>query len=128
MSAIKEREPELIIIGGNAFYCDRIKASGIMNVTEQPTVNGSMAVTNYCRRSSKVTLCLRYYSEESTIKPLAVFHDMLGTRATFSFSYQGYRFTGCIIQNFTAEEKEEGWLAAELTFITTDAITEEVQP
>ena len=127
MTGIKEREPEIIVIGGNAFYCDRIKASGVMNVTEQPTVSGSTAVTNYCRRASRITLCLRYYSEERSIKPIAVFHDMLGTRSQFSFSYQGYRFTGCTIQNFTAEEKEEGWLTAELTFITSDTITEEVQ-
>ena len=128
MKQISERVPEIITIGGNSFYCDRMKASGVMNVTEQATVSGSTTITNYCRRSSKITLCLRYYSESTPIKPLAVFHDMLGTQSLFVFTYKGYNFTSCIIQSFTAEEKEEGWIAAELTLITRDTITEVVQP
>lgn len=124
MSEISKREAVPVAIGMITLYCESFKASAVTALYEQPTVIGTPIQTNKCKKATKLTLSGRVYDADSPLSVVTYINNITG-KGTMFISYRGIRFSRCMMQSYTAEDKGDDFIYLTVT-LTTNSEAENI--
>jgi hypothetical protein len=124
MSEISKREAVPVAIGMITLYCESFKASAVTALYEQPTVTGTPIQTNKCKKATKLTLSGRVYDADSPLSVVTYINNITG-KGTMFISYRGIRFSRCMMQSYTAEDKGDDFIYLTVT-LTTNSKAENI--
>lgn len=114
-----------VTIGEYVLYCEQFKIIGVKNFSESPVVSGDGIITNICQRGTKITFSGRICDEDSPLKFISYADSMMRSESVFEILYRGIRFSGCRIQEFTAEDSGEDYILSSITLISSSSVAVE---
>lgn len=123
VTTITNREAAPVAIGEMTLWCEDFKVAAVRSFTEDTLVTGGGTITNTCPRAMKLTFAGRICGSPDFVKSAS---DMLRSDQPYTVTYRGLVFSGCRVQSFTAEDKDEDFIFAAITLITNEAVGEEV--
>ncbi|MBQ8959596.1 MAG: hypothetical protein IJ071_00010 [Ruminococcus sp.] len=114
-TVLTTREAAPVSIGAVTLYCEEFKAQAATAFHEEATVSGGSEITNRLRRRTRLTLSGRVYGRGETF--VLAMNGMINSVGTFNIDYGRIRFTGCLLQGFSAEDKGEDYISAQVTLL-----------
>lgn len=121
MSIINIHESVPVNIGGVVLYCEKFKASGVKNYSEQNTVSGDVTVTNSGKKAIRLTFSGRICNENNPIDFLVSVNNLMKNNNTFSIEYKNIIFGQCRVQSFVTDDNNDDFVSATVTVISTEA-------
>lgn len=122
MSVINPRESVPVTIGDFTLYCEKFKASGIKAFSEQNTVSGNEIITNSGKKAVRIILNGRIICNNS-IDFLVSVNNLMYSTEKFSIEYKNTVFGQCQVQSFVVDDRNEDFISAVVTLITTEVST-----
>ncbi|MDE5770427.1 MAG: hypothetical protein K2I06_02190 [Ruminococcus sp.] len=121
MSIINIHESVPVNIGDVVLYCEKFRASGIKNYSEQNTVSGDVTITNSGKKAIRLTFSGRIYNENNPIGFLVDINNLMKNDYTFSIEYKNVIFGECRVQSFVTDDNNDDFISATVTVISTEA-------
>ncbi len=119
MSIINIHESVPVKIGDIVLYCEKFKASGVKNYSEQNTVSGDVTITNYGKKAVRLTFSGRICDENNPLCFLVYVNNLMENTGTFSIEYKNVIFGECRIQSFVTDDNNDDFISATVTVIST---------
>lgn len=119
MSIINIHESVPVNIGDIVLYCEKFKATGVKNYSEQNTVSGDVTITNYGKKAVRLTFSGRICDENNPLGFLVYVNNLMGNTGTFSIEYKNVIFGDCRIQSFVTDDNNDDFISATVTVIST---------
>lgn len=121
MSIINIRESVPVQIGDVVLYCEKFKASGVKNFSEQNTVLGDEVITNSGKKTIRLTFSGRICDENNPVGFIVNINSMMESTDTFDIEYKNVVFGQCRVQSFIIDDNNDDFISAVVTVISTEA-------
>lgn len=121
ITEISSRKAYPVIIGTMTMYCENFRISGNKLFSEKSTASGKDVFTNTCLRALKFTLEGRIYNKDSPLGIISDSDSIMRNNKELTIEYRGMYFPRSFLQSFSIEDKDEDFICASLTFITSNA-------
>lgn len=128
VTAINERKPVPVAIGGSTLFCEGFKASAVRSITEESTSDGGTVFTNNASRSTKLIFSGRVCTEGSPADFIYSFNALVNSSAGFNVEYMGLVFSGCRMLSYSFSDNGGDWADVTVTLITADAVARSANP
>lgn len=119
MDFISKKESVPVQIGNFTVYCEKFKASGVKNFSEQNTVSGNEIITNSGKKAVRIIFSGRICCE-NPLEFLVRINEMMYNTESFSVEYKETVFGKCFVQSFVADDENNGYISATVTLIATE--------
>ena len=119
MNCINKKESVPVQIGDFTIYCEKFKSSGVKNFSEQNTVSGNEIITNYGKKSVRITFSGRICNE-NPLEFLVKINEMMYNTESFSIEFKETVFGKCHVQSFVVDDENNGYISATVTLIATE--------
>ncbi|WP_024861428.1 hypothetical protein [Ruminococcus flavefaciens] len=123
VTAINERKPAAVVIGGVTFFCESFKASAVRSITEESTTDGGTVVTNNASRSTRLTFSGRVSTEGASEDAVYSFNGLVNSSAPFNVEHMGLVFADCRMLSYTFDDKGDDWADATVVLMTAEPVT-----
>ncbi len=119
MSIINIHKSVPVKIGDIVLYCEKFKASGIKNYSEQNTVSGDVTITNSGKKAVRLIFSGRICDESNLLYFPVYINNLMEDNGTFNIEYKNVIFGECRIQSFVTDDNNDDFISATVTVIST---------
>ena len=123
VTAINERKPAEVVIGGVAFYCESFKASAVRSIAEESTSDGGTVFTNTASRSTRLTFAGRVSTDGAPENAVYSFNGLVNSAAAFNVEHMGLVFADCRMLSYTFDDKGGDWADVTVVLLTAEPVT-----
>ena len=123
VTAINERKPAAVVIGGVTFFCESFKASAVRSIAEESTSDGGTVVTNNASRSTRLTFTGRVSTEGAFEDAVYSFNELVNSASVFNVEHMGLVFADCRMLSYTFDDKGGDWADVTLVLLTAEPVT-----
>ena len=123
VTAVNERKPAEVVIGGVTFFCESFKASAVRSIAEESTSDGGTVVTNNASRSTRLTFTGRVSTEGASEDAVYSFNALVNSASVFNVEHMGLVFADCRMLSYTFDDKGGDWADVTVVLLTAEPVT-----
>ena len=128
VTAINQRKPAAVVIGGVTLFCESFKASAVRSITEESTADGKTVLTNNASRSTRLTFTGRVSIDGAPENAVLSFNALVNSANTFNVEHMGLVFANCRMLSYAFDDKGGDWADAAVVLITVEPVTRRTEP
>lgn len=128
VTAISERKPAAVVIGGVTLYCESFRASAVRSIAEESTADGGTVLTNNAFRSTRLTFSGRVSIDGAPENAVLSFNALVSSASPFNVEHMGLVFADCRMLSYSFDDRGGDWADVTVVLLTAEPVARSVAP
>lgn len=128
VTAINERKPAAVVIGGVTLFCESFRASAVRIITEESTADGKTVLTNNASRSTRLTFSGRVSIDGSPEDAVLSFNALVNSASSFNVEHMGLVFADCRMLSYSFDDRGRDWADVTVVLLTAEPVVRSIAP
>ena len=128
VTAINERKPAAVVIGGVTLFCESFRASAVRSITEESTADGETVLTNNASRSTRMTFSGRVSIDGSPENAVLSFNALVNSASSFNVEHMGLVFADCRMLSYSFDDRGGDWADVTVVLLTAEPVVRSIAP
>ena len=128
VTAINERKPAAVVIGGVTLFCESFRASAVRSITEESTADGETVFTNNASRSTRLTFSGRVSIDGSPEDAVLSFNALVNSASSFNVEHMGLVFADCRMLSYSFDDRGGDWADVTVVLLTAEPVVRSIAP
>ncbi|MBP5378664.1 MAG: hypothetical protein J6Y64_03895 [Ruminococcus sp.] len=126
VTAINERKPAAVVIGGVTLFCESFRASAVRSITEESTADGETVFTNNASRSTRLTFSGRVSIDGSPEDAVLSFNALVNSASSFNVEHMGLVFADCRMLSYSFDDRRGDWADITVVLLTAEPVSRSI--
>ncbi|MBP5580182.1 MAG: hypothetical protein J6X85_00060 [Ruminococcus sp.] len=126
VTAINERKPAAVVIGGVTLFCESFRASAVRSITEESTADGETVLTNNASRSTRMTFSGRVSIDGSPEDAVLSFNALVNSASPFNVEHMGLIFADCRMLSYSFDDRRGDWADITVVLLTAEPVSRSI--